>query len=386
MPDNLSPRELVSLIRSAFQPGVGDCRLGVMIDLPDAVVPDNPDWATRRAIAAGWVCGLAPLIHELGLEAADLVLYRNAHTNNGDLPDHGWYHPAEAPLPASAEEVTADPVPLDQILTAHTILLLPTEFSATAPMKVAAPRLGFRAATMPGFHPAMLPALRLDYGVIGQRVELLKGLLDQATACDIDFEVDGRDGYRLHLDLRHRTAHASGGRFPHNGIAGNLPSGEAYIVPYEGELEGQPSRSAGVMPVQLGDEVVLYEIVQNRARRVISQGPRSEAEAALLAAEPAYGNLSELGLGVLGDMGIEPIGEILLDEKLGVHIAFGRSEHFGGQVGPRDFSTPDAVIHIDRVYVPRLQPRVVVARAVLLMPDGTERLLAEDGAIVAVRT
>ena len=31
------------------------------------------------------------------------------------------------------------------------------------------------------------------------------------------------------------------------------------------------------------------------------------------------------------------------------------------QVGPGDFSSPDRVIHIDRGYVPRIQPRVVVA-------------------------
>jgi hypothetical protein len=211
MSDNLSPRELVSLIRSAFLPGPGDRRLAVMIDLPDAVVPDNDDWAQRRDIAAGWVRGLAPLVAELGLEGADLVLYRNAHTNNGDLPDHGWLHPADTPLPANAEAVQAPPVPMDDILASHSIVLLPTEFSATAPMKVAAPRLGFRAATMPGFNPGMLPALRLDYTEIGRRVGQLQALLNQATACDITFLVDGAQRFELRLDLRHRQAHASGG-------------------------------------------------------------------------------------------------------------------------------------------------------------------------------
>ena len=55
----------------------------------------------------------------------------------------------------------------------------------------------------------------------------------------------------------------------------------------------------------------------------------------------------ELGLGVLAAFGVKPIGKVLLDEKLGLHIAFGRSEHFGGRVGPGNFSSPDAVIHID---------------------------------------
>ena len=85
--------------------------------------------------------------------------------------------------------------------------------------------------------------------------------------------------------------------------------------------------------------------------------------------EPAYANLAELGLGVLGDFGLEPCGEILLDEKLGLHIAFGRSDHFGGTVGPDDFSGPDAVIHLDRVYIQETQPRVNVKEVRLLGPD-----------------
>ncbi|NCQ36008.1 hypothetical protein GW813_13240, partial [bacterium] len=41
---------------------------------------------------------------------------------------------------------------------------------------------GFRAATMPGFLPSMVPALRLDYGEINRRVSLLKKLLDTAES------------------------------------------------------------------------------------------------------------------------------------------------------------------------------------------------------------
>jgi leucyl aminopeptidase (aminopeptidase T) len=162
-------------------------------------------------------------------------------------------------------------------------------------------------------------------------------------------------------------------------VAGNLPSGEAYIVPYEGELTGDPSRSSGVMPVQFGAEIVRYRIEGNKALEVISEGPKSREEAALLAREPAYGNLAELGLGVLAAFGIKPIGEILLDEKLGLHLAFGRSDHFGGQMGPAQFSGPEAVIHIDRVYAPETQPDVKVLAVDLAMADGSMVALIRDG-------
>ena len=185
--------------------------------------------------------------------------------------------------------------------------------------------------------------------------------------------------YSVHFDLRQRTAHASSGRFPEAGTAGNLPSGEAYIVPYEGEA-GEESRTAGTLPVEIDGEVVLFTIRANRAVAAEGDGPQAEAERAHLAAEPAYGNMAELGFGVLADFGLEPIGEILLDEKLGLHIAFGRSEHFGGAVGPKDFSSPAAVIHLDRIYIPQAQPRVAVNAVTLGYADGRSERIMADGA------
>jgi hypothetical protein len=132
--------------------------------------------------------------------------------------------------------------------------------------------------------------------------------------------------------------------------------------------------------VQLGDDVVVYRVERNVAVEIVSDNATSRIEAEHIRTEPALGNLAELGLGVLGDFGIAPIGELLLDEKLGLHIAFGRSDHFGGQVGPSRFSAPDKVLHIDRVYIKALQPRVSIERAELTMADGGTMLLMRDGA------
>jgi len=99
--------------------------------------------------------------------------------------------------------------------------------------------------------------------------------------------------------------------------------------------------------------------------------------------EPAYRNVAELGLGLLGGYGIQPVGEILLDEKLGLHIAFGRSDHFGGQVGAKDFTSPDRVVHIDRVYIPEMQPLVEPLAVDLEVGPGGDRVpLMRDGRYV----
>lgn len=375
MSERLSGSELMALIQRAFHPQPGERALAVLVDLPDAQVVDNTDWADRREIARQWVSELNALGDEL---KASLVLYRNVHTNNGDLPQQAWFWDAR-PLPLVAEAL--DPtqaIPFSQIYETHPILLAPTEFSATAPLKMAAKSFPFRAATMPGFKAEMIPALRIDYTEVNRRVELLKGLLDRATGADFAFGHPGGED-RLHLDLRWRGAHASGGLLPKPGVAGNLPSGEAYIVPYEGEREGEPSRSAGVLPVELDGEVVRFRIEANKALEVLTQGAVSERERDHLRREPAYGNMAELGLGVLAAFGLKPIGEVLLDEKLGLHIAFGRSEHFGGQVGPKAFSSPEAVIHIDRVYVPEVQPQVTVKSVALHFEDGSSLALMRNG-------
>ena len=82
---------------------------------------------------------------------------------------------------------------------------------------------------------------------------------------------------------------------------------------------------------------------------------------------------------LLGDFGCTAVGSLLMDEKLGMHVAFGRSEHFGGQVGPERFSRPSAVIHQDHVYLPQLQPRIAVGCATLHMADGSRNVIMESG-------
>lgn len=381
MAHTLTATELTDLVHRVFSPTAEDRGLAILVDLPDGELADHVQWRERRAMAAGWARTLAGAADDLGLSVS-LVLYRNARANNADLPDVMTPWDPGRDLPASADEcasITA--VPTATILRDHQLLLAPTELSATAPLKMLCPKYGARGATMPGFSPGMVPALRLDYGEVNRRVNHLKDLLDRAVGALCRFEAAG-EAFEVRLDLRHRTAHASGGLLPAVGTAGNLPSGEAYIVPYEGERPGDPSGSRGRLPVELDGEVVVYRIEDNRAVEVLSEGPVSAREAELIRREPAYANLAELGLGVLAAFDVHPVGEVLLDEKLGLHIAFGRSEHFGGQVGPDDFSSPEAVTHQDRVYIEELQPRVRPVAVDLEVEDGRILELMRDGEYV----
>lgn len=382
MSETLSAQDLRLLIERVFQPGEDDKGLAIIVDLPDDRLADNDNWAQRRAMAARWYRDLLGEMDALKLERLSLAWYRNAGNNNADLPETCVLGDGLTVF-NHANDLTGEPIAFTEIWKTHSMVLAPTELSTTAPLKVATRGANFRAATMPGFLPSMIPALRLDYGEINRRVNKLKQWLDPATAAHLHFEAAG-ETHRLVLDLRHNTGHASGGLFPTNGVAGNLPSGEAYIVPYEGEREGDASLSKGTLPVQIEDELVIYQIEENKVTAVLTSGPESDREAAHMKAEPAYANIAELGLGVLGDFGLKPTGSILLDEKLGLHLAFGRSDHFGGSVGPSDFSSPEAVIHLDRVFIPETQPMVKVCSVYLVTPGEEDRTIIVDGKFLEI--
>jgi len=374
MKQNLTFSELRTLFRSVFGRESPERGLTIFIDLPDSIVPDSTEWADRRRIAVEWFVELSNHAGDLPFDNIRLCAYGNVRTNNNDLPPAVSVSSGTSLDQASRGGTAA----LEDILKSTSVVLALTELSATAPLKNLARTLGFRGATLPGFSRQMLPTLALDYEKVHARVMQFKSRLDEAKEASIVFGVQDKR-YNMRFDLRHRTAHASGGLMREPGIVGNLPSGEAYIVPYEGERTGDPSRTEGTLPVQFGDEVVVYKITANRATDILTQGPKSKEELEKLAAEPAYGNIAEVGIGVLGEWGVAPVGSILLDEKLGLHIAFGRSEHFGGVTGPDSFRDPKKVVHIDRVYIPTIQPLVRVDEVAFVYASGNNETIMRSG-------
>lgn len=376
--DKLTFDQLFALLDSVFALRPDERRLSILSDQPDDRLPDHPAWEDRRRIAAEWFVLLSDGLERLPFESVLLCTYDNVGSNNNDLP---FAATVLQDPDGRAGFISSTTLPFDTILASSSVVLAPTELSATAPLKLLAKRHGFRGATLPGFSRAMIPVLALDYEKVNERVMQFKRRMDRADGIDILLEAGG-NRFASTFDLRFRTGHASGGLMREPGTVGNLPSGEAYIVPYEGEQPAEPSRTAGELPVQFGDEIVVYRLERNRVAEVLGGGPRADAERQLVLEEPAYGNMAEVGIGVLGEWGVKAIGSTLLDEKLGLHIAFGRSDHFGGVTGPAAFNSRDRVVHIDRVYVPSTQPSVLVREAAFSYPDGSRETIIRQGAIV----
>ena len=348
---------LTKLLRDVFNPQPGE-RVLVLVDLPHGRWTDDPDWADRRAMAEEWRQTFAGL----GLSVAPLLSYPATGASNSDLPAEG--------------QQDGRTVVLADQLAAANIAVAMTRFSATAPL-VAFTRQHptLRAASMPNVLRRMTQsALAADYQQVAQKCRVLADLLNDAVAAEVVFET----GHQFTFDLRHRAGHADDGQLHADKVGHrviNLPSGEAFIVPYEGERPGDPSRSAGDIPVRRGKDTAVLEVRANRIVEVHGASPLADHLREHFALDAARRNVAELGLGC-NDRAIVT-GNVLEDEKAGFHWAYGRSEHLGGTVGPDAFSRPEHVVHHDIVYA-RGCP-LLVTRLTLVYPDGEREIILRDG-------
>jgi hypothetical protein len=354
---------LERLLIDVFAPQPGETVL-IMMDLPHGQLADHAFWIERRAMAEEWHESFVELADELQISVQPMLTYMATGAHNG-------------PLPPSAESDGRE-VSFDEIVAGANIVVAMTEFSATAPL------FGFtdkypelRAASMPGVIPRMMDtALAADYALMAGRCQLLAGRLDRATAANLTFST----GHELFIDLRNRKAGLDDGRL-HSGKQGerviNLPSGEAYIAPYEGELPNQPSETTGHLPLPTGESsFVTLQLEENRVVTVEGKGPEAEDLRLTFSVDDGRRNLAELGMGC-NDMAVIT-GNILEDEKvMGVHLASGLSKHIGGTVGVDAFKSPGDASHQDVVYP--FGADIEVISLVFEYEDGVSETIIQNG-------
>lgn len=354
--------DLNRLLRDVFAPDATDRAL-VMVDVPRQPSDDFPDWQERRAMAEEWRQGLIAL----GIPTQPLLSYPATGANNGDLPAMGLMEDR--------------PVAMEPVLRAATMVIAMTRYSATAPLSIltrAAPDL--RAASMPNVLRRMeRSALAADYTVVSRKATTLAAWLGAAESAEVMFST----GHAFRFDLRHRSPHADDGmcRRDKQGFRViNLPSGEAFIVPYEGERAGDPSRTAGQIPLPYKGHTYVLEVKENRIGSITGDGPDRRWLEDHFNVDPARRNIAELGLGC-NDRAIIT-GNVLEDEKAGFHWAYGRSEHLGGVVGPDAFSRPENVVHHDVVYAKGCP--IEIASLDLVDAAGRARAVIRGGEYVSI--
>jgi leucyl aminopeptidase (aminopeptidase T) len=199
---------------------------------------------------------------------------------------------------------------------------------------------GTRVATMPGITmDTMVRCLAADYYAIADRTVKVTEMLTDAKAA----RVTTASGTDITLPLDGIKAIASTGLFHTPGSFGNLPSGEAYMMPKEGGSEGVfivDGSMAGIGDLE-GKKPIAIRVEKGHAVE-ISGGPEAELLREKLdpLGKPAF-NVAELGVGTNDAAKI--IGNILEDEKVmgTVHIALGNNMSMGGTV--------DVAIHLDGI-------------------------------------
>jgi hypothetical protein len=355
--------QLEKLLIDVFDPLPGETVL-LITDEPHGDLEDNDLWQSRRQMAEEWQTTFGQLGNKVGFKVLPMLTYPATGNHNGPLPDEG--------------EMGGKQVRLDEIFRHSNIVVAMTEFSATAPlMKFSEQIPNFRAASMPRVHQGMMEtALAADYQEVARKCQVLGDKLDHAEGAMLVFST----GDQVYIDLRNRQAKHDDGHLPadKSGVRLiNLPSGEAYIAPYEGELPGQTSLTEGVIPMSFGGIVVQLQIVENQVVKVVSDDQVANELREWFAIDPARRNVAELGLGC-NDKAIVT-GNILEDEKVfGVHIAYGRSDHTGGVVGVDNFRDPANVVHQDVVYPFGVE--IEVTSLIFDYKDGTREEIINDGA------
>ncbi len=356
---------LEKFLIDVFAPEPGE-HAAVLTDLPTPTSPDTTAWVERRKMAAEWRDGLAALGRKAGFDVLPLVTYPATGTHGADFPREA--------------RVSGKPAEMVSILDEVSLVLALTEFSPTAALvDVCKRRPGadvFRAASMPGIEKRMeRTSLAADYAEVARRCRLLKEAFLQADRAEVTFS----SGHSCLFDLRFRVCEMDDG-YLHRDKADdlpviNLPSGETFQVPYEGEKEGIPSRTAGDLPVARGEETVVLRVKNNHVEEVVGAGSEAARYRRYFEADPARGNIAELAFGC--NDRAEVTGNVLEDEKAGFHWAYGRSDHLGGVTGIRSFRAPENVVHQDIVYA-RGSP-ITVTRAEILTAQGKRIQVIRDG-------
>ncbi|MFI5167891.1 MAG: hypothetical protein ACHQQS_14855 [Thermoanaerobaculales bacterium] len=349
--------DLIKLLTDVFDPQAGEL-VTVVCDVPQSESEDTSAWRERRAMAAEWQGAFTALGRGRNFATNPILTYPATGANNGELPETGT--------------LGGSTVPLAQTLLSSTLAVLLTEYSATAPLDgLTKLKEDFRAASMPGVEKRMEnTALAADYREVARRCRVLEKLLTGATSLEVTFST----GHRCSFDLRFRTPQVDDGFLPRHKKGDrviNLPSGETFIVPYEGEQPGTVSATNGAIPVRFGAELVVMRVLANRITKVEGDGEAARQTRRFLGADPARTNIAEVAFGC--NEWAQVTGNVLEDEKAGFHWAYGRSEHLGGTFGVDAFISPAMVVHQDIVYA-KGNP-IQVAEATLVADHGRTRVI-----------
>jgi leucyl aminopeptidase (aminopeptidase T) len=186
-----------------------------------------------------------------------------------------------------------------------------------------------RVATLPGVtEEIMVRCMNADYTKIAARTRRICERMSTTST----IRVQAPAGTDITMPIAGRQANASSGLFRAKGEWGNLPTGEAYLAPLEGQSHGVVVVDGSMAGVGRTSQPIRI-VVEGGYATEISGGREADALRALL---DQHGhdarNVAEFGIGTNDRARLT--GVILEDEKVmgTIHIAFGDNTSMGGSV------------------------------------------------------
>ncbi len=351
---------LEKFFQDIFAPQKGEV-VTIVHDIPHAEIEDNQHWIERRRMAKEWRDKLASYAGNWGIKVNDLVAYEATGSGNADLPQKA--------------RMSGREVKLASIIKTSSIVIILSEFSATAPLKAFAKASAkLRGASMPEAAKFMeQTSLSADYSIIQERCRQMAPMFEKAIGAEVEFST----GHSCYFDIsKNNPVHRSDG-YLHPEVAGsmaavcNLPTGEVYIVP----KEEADSKTSGELPQKMDNELVVYIVKHNKIVDVKGKGTKAKEIKQKFQNDDAWRNIAEFAIGCNDKAKV--CGNVLEDEKAGFHWAYGRSDHFGGLIGVKDFISPNNVVHQDVVYAKDCP--ITCHKLELVFPDNSKKLLIKDG-------
>lgn len=304
----MNDEEKIKMFKDVFAPKPGE-KVLFLVDLPYGSIKDNKKWIDRRKMASEWFETFQKIGNEIGF-SVDLLEYNATGLNNTPIPEN-----------------------IKDSVRKNNLVLALTEFSATSSLKPICNEKGTitRCASMPGIERRMeKSAFQANYADVKIYALALQRLLNDSVGAEIEFST----GDTLYIDLRNREASADKGECNSAGQSINFPSGEGFKAPYEAADDEKnvfgESKTEGVLPVSLNGEITKFIIKNNKIIEVKGNSSKAVEMRDFFAENETRRNIAELGLGCNPKAVIT--GNVLEDEKVGLHIAYGMSSQLGGKI------------------------------------------------------
>ncbi len=233
------------------------------------------------------------------------------------------------------------PESISELMTGYDVVICPTAKSLThTAARRNACAAGARVGTMPGItEEVMIRTMGADYHRIAERTYKLTQILDAGRQVHVSSEA----GTDIMIPIEGINAISSTGLVTEKGKYGNLPSGESFLMPREGESNGifvVDASFAGIGKIET--EPIIITVENGYAVKIAGGEEATRLDAMLDGLGREAYNVAELGIGT-NDQAIVT-GMILEDEKVmgTAHIALGNNMSMGG--------TCDVGIHVDGVF------------------------------------